>query len=234
MRCKHSSGIFIIAFSFIGFGSICAYSQSTISLIGFNGIGIPIDLTRSIEERIESGLPGYCQCPVISQQELDGTILEFLKKRVNTIEITPSRLNSSVAVEKIVTGTLSRVGPSYSMVLKLIEVKTGIIERSVRREHSGSIEALFQFTDATVAALFEEIKPFVKVDTLFIPIAAAKPTVTESQLPRKEATSKWELNSPSTASDDQKEARQMMEKIGIGAIAIFAAIAAILLTNIAR
>ena len=58
--------------------------------------------------------------------------------------------------------------------------------------------------------------------------------MTESQLPRKEATSKWELNSPSTASDDQKEARQMMEKIGIGAIAIFAAIAAILLTNIAR
>lgn len=232
MKRIHGMGISIIAFFIIGTKS--EYPQATISLIEFNGIGISGDLTRSIAERIESGLPGCCQCPVISQQELDGTILALLKKRVHVSETTPSPFNSPITLEKIVTGTLSRVGPSYSMVLKLIEVKTGIIERSVRREHSGSIEALFQFADATVAALFEEIKPIVKVDTLFVPVAAAAPAVTESQLPRKEATPKGESNSPSTVSDDQREANHMMEKIGIGAIAIFAAIAAIILTNTSR
>lgn len=200
-----------------------AFCQSTLSLIGFEGIGIPADLNRSIAQQIESKLPGYCNCSVISQEELDGTMIDFLKKRTdrtnNAVKnTTPS---PSLSVENVVTGTLSKIGPTYNIILKLVSVQSGIIIRSISREHSGSIEALFPFTDAAVAELFKESEPQPRIDTLYIP-APAPVTIVKAQQRKEE---------PSKPPSNNDKSQWMIEKIGIGAIAIFATLAAIILTN---
>jgi hypothetical protein len=203
-----------------------AFCQSTLSLIGFEGIGIPPDLTRSIAQQIESKLPGYCNCSVISQEELDGTMIDFLKKRTsrNSSSVKSTSPSPSLSVEQVVTGTLSKIGPTYNIILKLVSVRTGIIIRSISREHSGSIEALFPFTDAAVAELFKGSEPIKIIDTLYIPAPAPVAVVKPQQ--RKEVFSE-------PPSNDEKS-QWMIEKIGIGAIAIFATLAAIILSNTTR
>lgn len=221
----------IIAFAAL-FLCSSLYSQATISLIGFKGIGVSTDIVHSIAQRIESKLPEACNCPVVSQEELDGSMIEFLNSRAGQESVRVSA-NQNSKVEKILTGTISKVGPSYSMVLKIIGVNSGIIERSISREHSGSIEALFQFTDNTVTSLFTDIKPMPAVDTVYIPQNTTLDSPVHTPVPEKEVISNRKNELSGTGNSDQN-ATNMMEKIGIGAIAIFACLAAIILTNTAK
>jgi hypothetical protein len=47
-----------------------------------------------------------------------------------------------IGVEKMVAGSLGRVGKTYSIVLRLIDVKTGRVERSVTQDYTGAIDRL--------------------------------------------------------------------------------------------
>ncbi|MBN2037744.1 MAG: hypothetical protein JW768_13465 [Chitinispirillaceae bacterium] len=209
-------------------------AQSTISLVGFRGIGIPSDIVRPVEQRVESALFTHCHCAVISKEELDGTIAEFLNTDVGRAAMLAREgaANGRATVDTIVTGTLSRVGPSYSIILKLVDVKSGCIVASAHREHTGSLEALLDCADATVAALFEQQNQETAIDTQLVP-SAAKQDGTNTQPLEKEVPRKKERQKVTAPVADEM-ADRMIEKIGIGAIAIFASIAAILLMNTTR
>mgnify|MGYP001580965455 FL=1 len=63
-----------------------------------------------------------------------------------------------LTAEKMIIGTLGRLGKTYSMTLKVVDVGTGTTEESVEERLKGEPDDLFQLPDRCGARLLEEIR----------------------------------------------------------------------------
>ena len=60
-------------------------------------------------------------------------------------------IGQMIGVQKIIGGSLGKVGRTYTVNLRMIDVKTGRIERSVTEDYTGEIDKLLTSTMKTVA-----------------------------------------------------------------------------------
>ena len=150
--------LFIIAF----YNNTYAGQQgkTTISVYGLKSIGISQSLASSLQEHLESNLLKYEQYDVMSRNNIDVILKEsrFQQTGMCSEEECLVEAGNILGVEKIITGTISMVGSTYNVVLKMIDVGTAKLESSVNQKHSGNIDTLLDVIEISLHTLLGEIQ----------------------------------------------------------------------------
>lgn len=133
-----------------------------ISVYGLKSIGISQSLAASLQEHLESNLIKYEQYDVMSRNNIDLILKEskFQQTGVCSEEECLIKAGHILGVEKIITGTISIVGSTYNVVLKMIDVETAKLESSVSRKHTGSIDTLLDIIEASLKRLVGENRKY--------------------------------------------------------------------------
>lgn len=211
---------------------------------------LPEVFLDALTDHIESRLLGYSSYRVISRSNLDVLITEdhLVQSGVLPDNSSHRNNNSRSTVEKICTGSVSRVGMSYTLALKIIDTRTGGIDAAVQQVHNGPPEGLLgvsnklldkicRQTGAAQAGNSTAIHAVKKpVDSVKRSQQRKEVTTTKS-LPAGDTTNRINVvatgnpgsyRRPETA---LKKPSKFAQKISIGAAAIFGGVAAILLIS---
>ena len=207
-----------------------AQSEYTVSVYGIEGIGINRDLALSLQEQLESNLTRYNRFRVVSRNDMDKVLAEnrIQQSGICLDEECLAKAGSVLGVDEIITGTISRIGHTYNIVLKQISVENGTIRSSVNKQFTGTVDSLLNVASL---ALFELISPAPEVvrpapqifrdtvystDTVVVTIESNLENLKES-IEGKEVSSVENTASDSNVVADKSFAR----KIGAGALVVF-------------
>jgi len=118
--------------------------KTTISVYGLKSIGISQSLATSLQEHLESNLLNYEQYDVMSRNDIDLILKEsrFMQTGIASEEESAIAAGHILGVDKIITGTISLVGSTYNIVLKMIDVGTAKLESSVNQKSTGNADTL--------------------------------------------------------------------------------------------
>ncbi|MBD3242764.1 MAG: hypothetical protein GF331_19385 [Chitinivibrionales bacterium] len=121
-----------------------AAQPQRISVYGLKPIGVSRELAVSIQEHLESNLLTYGRYEVLSRSDIDLILQEsrFQQSGACNDESCLVEAGTVLGVEKLVTGTISRVGSTYNLVLKLIDIRSATLESSANQRHAGSVDNL--------------------------------------------------------------------------------------------
>ena len=94
---------------------------------------------------------------VVSREDMGDLLKEqnFQREMCDTTECLVE-MGQLLAVEKIIGGSVGKVGNAYSVVLRIVSVETGKIECSASRDTQGGADALLELVRITGRALARE------------------------------------------------------------------------------
>ncbi len=128
---------------------------------------LPEAFTYALSDHIESKLLGYSFYRVIARSNIDVLITEdhLLQSGVMSEEEQLLRNGSLSAIDKICTGSVSRVGKNFSFTLKIIDVRSGRIDAAAQRMYDGPEEGLLGIGSSLVGQLCRRPGTLPPVDT---------------------------------------------------------------------
>ena len=131
--------------------TIC--SQETIAVLPFDVAGITTDEATILIDRLGVEIYKLGTYTVIERSRIDEVLKEqgFQQMGCTTSECAVE-VGMLLGVQKMVTGTIGRLGSLYTISARLVDVESGTIEGQVSKDVSGSIEILLLTTMAEVAA----------------------------------------------------------------------------------
>jgi hypothetical protein len=130
-----------------------------------------------------------------------------------------------LGLQKIVTGTISRLGRTYSLVLKVIDVKSGQLDASANGRHAGNEDQLFDVCEQLLAQLLY-VADTLTVDTVTIDTTALQEEAAADVSPsfgKEDTLALHEQAPPQTAPSPEQKAHA--RRIGVGAVIIMGALA---------
>jgi peroxiredoxin/TolB-like protein len=132
-----------------------AFSQkSTIAILPFDAAGISSDEVTILTNQLSSEIYKLGEYTVIERSKMDLLLKEqgFQQAVCNTSEcaIVAGKL---LGVEKIIVGTIGRLGTLITISARIVDVQSGMIENNLSKEVSGSIETLYLNTIPEVATI---------------------------------------------------------------------------------
>ena len=128
--------LFVVAF---------ANSQNTIAVLDFKSNGISISEASSISEKLRTELFNNSDYRVVERDKLEA-ILEEKGLMQSGIVSDENIVNVGglIGVDRIVVGTINKIGKLYSLSARIVKVETGEILESVSYEHSGNLSYLLK------------------------------------------------------------------------------------------
>lgn len=135
---KFSRTIFL--FLFLSFS--LANAVTTIAVVDFEARGIPKHEAEIIADRIRTELVQSGLFKVMERGQMESILKEqgFQQSGVCSDASCLVEVGQLLAVEKIVTGSVGKIGEMYTLNVKLIDVKTGEILITHNEDVSGKIE----------------------------------------------------------------------------------------------
>jgi hypothetical protein len=130
---------------------------------------LPDEFTETLTDQVESKIIGFSGYRVISRSNLDVLIIEDNLSQSGVTGPDDIRLVQAgprSSVDKICTGSISRIGQSYSFTLKIIDVGSGRIDAAAQKLYNGSAEGLLKIG----SDLLEQIIPHTGIthDTITV------------------------------------------------------------------
>lgn len=208
-----------------------------ISVYGLKPIGVPADLVTGIQEQLESELIAIGTYEVLSRTDINLILSEnrFQQSGACDEESCLVETGTVLGVERIVTGTLSRIGVTYNLVLKIINIKSGRLEASVSRRHTGSADQLLDISGPLLRQLLTG-SAVAKVDTVTRTVVqtrtdtvTVRDTVTlwkQHQPTTTEVRASQPAVRPTTNAVLTEEQRSRGRRMSVGALALLGAVAA--------
>jgi TolB-like protein len=128
------------------------------SVFGLKAIGISQELAESLQEHLESNLLQYRRFEVLSRSDIALILKEnqFQQSGTCTGDECVVEAGHILGVQKIVTGTLSKIGNTCNVVLKLIDVQSGKLESSANRQYTGGVEGLLEVMEQLLDDVVDE------------------------------------------------------------------------------
>ncbi|MBD3392543.1 MAG: hypothetical protein GF418_10700 [Chitinivibrionales bacterium] len=225
-------------------------SRRYVSVYGLKAIGISQELAESLQEHLESNLLRYDRFAVLSRSDVDLILEEARFQQAGGCANQDCLLEagSLLGLHTIVTGTISRLGQTYNVVLKLIDVESGELTSSANGRHTGSVDELLDVTERLLGELLEGggislvdtvvvVDTFTTIDTVRT-VDTVVAVVTKTREPEYSPSFYYrkEEASPAVGAPDQPAVQGTMPSvkaraIGLGAAGIFGAIAVTLLVH---
>jgi hypothetical protein len=219
----------------------------SLAIYGIKGIGIEHDLALTIQEHLESNLPGYSNYTIVSRNDMEKVISENRLQQTGICidDACVLKAGALLGVDELITGTISHLGNTYNIVLKLITVDSGTIVSSVNTQYSGPVDSLLSASDKALGNLMSR-KPMprnTKTDTVRITLrdtvysTITVPDVPQSYNLEKVTASQQEIPAGEEVKTPVKTAQpssppagsSMGRKVGTGAVLLFSGIALVFL-----
>jgi tetratricopeptide (TPR) repeat protein len=128
--------LFVVAF---------ANSQNTIAVLDFKSNGISISEASSISEKLRTELFNNSDYRVVERDKLEAILEEKgLKQSGIVSDENIVNVGGLIGVDRIVVGTINKIGKLYSLSARIVKVETGEILESVSYEHSGNLSYLLK------------------------------------------------------------------------------------------
>jgi four helix bundle protein len=242
-----------IAITLLAAMAVLSHAAERVSVYGLKAIGTSQDLAQSLQEHLESHLIRQGQHEVLSRADISLILGENTLQQSGACsdEACLMETGAVLGVQKIVTGTLSKVGATYNLVLKLLDIASGRLESSTSGRHAGTPEQLLDISVALLDQLIEPISPpapdtvvrtivHTRTDTLTFTV---RDTVVRADTVRVRDTlyaalpaaplRKEVIDSREQAvrrAEESADQRRRNRRIGYGAIAVLGSIAAGILT----
>ena len=122
-----------------------ANSQNTIAVLDFKSNGISISEASSISEKLRTELFNNSDYRVVERDKLEAILEEKgLKQSGIVSDENIVNVGGLIGVDRIVVGTINKIGKLYSLSARIVKVETGEILESVSYEHSGNLSYLLK------------------------------------------------------------------------------------------
>lgn len=117
--------------------------KTTIAFLGFTARDIPVSGVDILSELVRNELVISREYTVIDR-ERTGDILAEMQFQLSDLADQESvvSVGNLLGVEKLMSGTIGQLGRLYIITLKILDVETGVIERTVTEEFVGVMEDL--------------------------------------------------------------------------------------------
>ena len=122
-----------------------ANSQNTIAVLDFKSNGISISEASSISEKLRTELFNNSDYRVVERDKLEAILEEKGLKQSGIVSgENIVNVGGLIGVDRIVVGTINKIGKLYSLSARIVKVETGEILESVSYEHSGNLSYLLK------------------------------------------------------------------------------------------
>lgn len=115
-----------------------------IAVIPLEANGVPAEEARTLTDRLRSILVASGKFEVLERERVDALLREQsleLSGAVNQDDFM-AKAGKLLDVRKMIGGSVGKVGATYALSLRMVDVTTGKVERTLDREHRGKAEGL--------------------------------------------------------------------------------------------
>ena len=145
MTTQEGEFIFINSVNPFGIGSIIGDKSkimpASIAIIDFEGIGVSIDETRVLTQRLTSELISLNVYQLFERSKVDQLLKEKKFQHSGCVDATCAvTIGKLVGVEHMVIGTVSKIGNTYSVDSRMIDVESGASLISAEYSTQNSID----------------------------------------------------------------------------------------------
>jgi len=122
-----------------------AYGEPVrVAVISLEANGVPQEEVRTLTDRLRSTLVASGKFEVLERERVDALLREQaleLSGAVNKDDFM-AKAGKFLEVSKMIGGSVGKVGATYALSLRMVDVATGKVERTLDREHRGKVEGL--------------------------------------------------------------------------------------------
>ena len=128
-------------------------ARASVAVMDMEPKGVPENEVSALSDRLRTELFRTGAFDVMERGKMQDVLKEqgFQQSGACNTDACAVEIGQMIGVQKIIGGSLGRVGKTYTVNLRMIDVKTGRIERSVTEDYTGEIDKLLTSTMKTVA-----------------------------------------------------------------------------------
>jgi TolB-like protein len=133
----------VLTFFLVSFAAV-AGAEETIAVLDLRpGAGVNVDECAILTERLIAELTNTGGFTVMDRGARDARLDQMAYEQTGMVgnEIV-AQVGKELGVNKMATGTVGRLGQTWTVSVRLIDVNRGVSERSVTRDYRGEIDAL--------------------------------------------------------------------------------------------
>lgn len=148
--CIYLSSLIIL----LTFHSIIAQNKTSIAVLTLQGNGISTSEARVLTEELRSELVQSEKYDVLERNNMESILNEqgFQMSGCTSTECAVEA-GKLLGVQKMVGGSVGKLGTLYNVSIRIFDVQTGRIEKTETRRHEGSIEQLLDVIKRIGSAL---------------------------------------------------------------------------------
>jgi TolB-like protein len=118
-------------------------TRPTVAILDFEGQGISVQEVQTLTERMRSEIGSTNAVRLIERKAIESIMAEQgLAQSGCVSEECAAEVGQLLGVQFMISGTIGKLGDSYTIDVKMFSVETGATERSVNATHEGDISGL--------------------------------------------------------------------------------------------
>ena len=118
-------------------------TRPTIAILDFEGQGISVQEVQTLTERMRSETGATNAVRLIERKAIESIMAEQgLAQSGCVSDECAAEVGQLLGVQFMVSGTIGKLGDTYTIDVKMFSVETGATERSVNATHEGDIAGL--------------------------------------------------------------------------------------------
>jgi TolB-like protein len=124
--------------------AVFSANQPRIAVLSLEANGVPQEEVRTLTDRLRSTLVASGKFEVLERERTDALLKEQGLELSGVVhkEDVMARVGKLLGVSKMVGGSIGKVGGTYALDLRVVDVETGKVEQAFDREHRGKVEGL--------------------------------------------------------------------------------------------
>jgi len=132
-------------------------NKITLAVLEFAGYGISHNESLILTSRFSSDLVNTNRFNVLDRKNLNEILKEqgFQNSGCTTSECAVEA-GKLLNVQKVISGEIGKIGDTFSIVIFLLDVELGKVEKSISREYKGKIEKLLGYLHTIAESISED------------------------------------------------------------------------------
>ncbi len=127
--------------------------KTTVAILDLEPKGVPETEVSALSDRLRTELFRTGVFDAMERGKMQDILKEqgFQQSGACNTDACAMEVGQLIGVEKMVSGSLGKVGKTYTVNIRMIDVRTGRIERSVTEDYTGEIDKLLTVVMKNVA-----------------------------------------------------------------------------------
>lgn len=161
-----------------------------VAILDLEGRGISALEAATLTDRLRSEMVEVGAFVVVERGQMEMILEEqgFQQTGCTSAECAVE-VGKLLGVQKMVTGSIGKLGELYTVDARMFDVQTGEIERVSKREHRGGIEGLIDLLGVVTKDLAGIKEEVVEEEVVEEEVVAEEPVKEEA--PKKKGSKKW-------------------------------------------